>query len=197
MRSTYKGHGTCTFRAVLLEGFLLDSRARVVFVSSTAGQSALAGMGETLRKRFVDSELTLAGLDALMAEFVEAAADGSHKEKGYWPSSAYGTSKLAMTTMARVLAQDGCSAVYACCSGFCRTDMTVNSSWTSPSAWLFWLAGYVVGTRRIAGQTRLRGLWLAATTGTGCSRAPFIARGSWWPRAAFGSTLIYICTCGT
>eukprot|EP01137_Pigoraptor_chileana_P013295 Opistho-2@66623 len=96
---------------------------RVVNVSSTAG--LLKILSPALQAKFVDPSLTLEGLVDLMSQFVDNAKSGRHTANG-WPESAYGTSKVGVTQLSRILARDyGKNGILinACCPGWCRTDM--------------------------------------------------------------------------
>ena len=95
---------------------LLRRHSRVVNVSSAAGRSALRGMSEERRQQFLDPQLTLARLDALMEEFVADVASGRYQQRG-WPRTAYGVSKAAVTALTRLQARDvqDASILVNCC----------------------------------------------------------------------------------
>ncbi|KAF6203901.1 hypothetical protein GE061_002239 [Apolygus lucorum] len=83
---------------------LLRPHARVVNLTSSAGNLERMVPGEALRKRFADPNLTEEMLDQLLAEYVRDVKDGSYKEKG-WPTveyTAYAVSKVAVSALTRV-----------------------------------------------------------------------------------------------
>jgi carbonyl reductase 1 len=80
---------------------LLREIARVVNVSSSAGQSGLRKMSDALRQRFLDESLTVDKLSALVEEFIAAVKAGDWKARG-WPDSTYSVSKAAATMLTRI-----------------------------------------------------------------------------------------------
>ncbi|XP_003745103.1 carbonyl reductase [NADPH] 1 [Galendromus occidentalis] len=76
---------------------ILRPGARVVHVSSMCGHLSMIPSPE-LRARFNAKDLTIEQLNALMHEFVAAAKDGTHKEKG-WGNSAYNASKVGVSAL--------------------------------------------------------------------------------------------------
>jgi NAD(P)-dependent dehydrogenase (short-subunit alcohol dehydrogenase family) len=90
-----------------------------------------SGMGElhryapAIRARFADPKLTRDGLVALVGEFIDTVAAGTHAKAG-WPSSAYRVSKAGVIALAKVLARDLGSRrirVVAACPGWVKTRM--------------------------------------------------------------------------
>ena len=86
---------------------ILKPGARVVNVSSSAGfllnvcgDEPVAG---ELRNKLAssDSTLTVEDLDSLMKQFIEAAEDGTFKEKG-WGGSTYVASKVGLSALSRI-----------------------------------------------------------------------------------------------
>jgi carbonyl reductase 1 len=86
---------------------ILKPGARVVNVSSSAGfllnvcgDEPAAG---ELRKKLASSDSTLNAeeLDSLMKQFIEAAEDGTFKEKG-WGGSTYVASKVGLSALSRI-----------------------------------------------------------------------------------------------
>lgn len=78
---------------------LLKDGARVVNVSSSVGwlaqmQGKDPGNAE-LKKKFASPNLTVAEVDDLMNQFINAAKDGSYADKG-WPGSTYRVSKVTL-----------------------------------------------------------------------------------------------------
>ena len=117
---------------------LIRPHGRIVNVSSMMGELK-ALRSPTLRERFADPNLTEEGLVALMDQFVRDIREGHHVEKG-WPRSTYGgsamgasaymTSKVGVTALAKVYAREAARLgkddvlVNACCPGWCQTDMS-------------------------------------------------------------------------
>ena len=66
-----------------------------------------------------------------MEQFVQDAAAGNHGDKG-WPSTAYGTSKVGMTALTKVIAHQVATMVdvliNTCCLGWMRMDMARSST---------------------------------------------------------------------
>ena len=59
-----------------------------------------------------------------MNEFVTAVENNNHDARG-WPNTCYGTSKLAVIALTKILARDEPNIlVNACCPGYCATDMS-------------------------------------------------------------------------
>jgi carbonyl reductase 1 len=77
----------------------------VVTVSSELALSAMRNMSAERRAAFEKPDLTLAELDALVAEFRESWVANTVKAQG-WPNSAYGLSKVAVSTFCRIMARD-------------------------------------------------------------------------------------------
>ena len=104
---------------------LIGRGGRVVNVCSRAGTSRLVAGSPGLAARWA-AVASAADVDALVAEFEAAVADGSWQAKG-WPKSMYGVSKLAEAAYTRVLAGevgDKGITVAACCPGWVCTDMS-------------------------------------------------------------------------
>jgi carbonyl reductase 1 len=81
---------------------LLRSGARVVNVSSSAG-FLIKMPSKELRDKFAtsDSSLSIAELDGLMNNFVNAAKAGDHQDHG-WPNSTYVVSKVGLSALTRI-----------------------------------------------------------------------------------------------
>ena len=79
---------------------LMKPHGRIVNVSSFAG--TLRIVSEELQKKFSDPALTEGQLVELMEQFVQDVAASDHKKKG-WANNAYGTSKLGLTALTKVL----------------------------------------------------------------------------------------------
>ncbi|XP_046565311.1 carbonyl reductase [NADPH] 1-like isoform X2 [Haliotis rubra] len=106
---------------------LLRSDARVVNVSSMLGSTALNKCAKDLKGRFTSPHITLDELESLMETFENDVSSGTYSQT--WPETAYGVSKIGVTTMSliqqRLLDREGKTdvVVNACCPGWCRTDM--------------------------------------------------------------------------
>lgn len=103
---------------------LMNPKGRIINVSSGTSVTALGKMSSQNRERFLNEELTIEGLTALMNEFKDAVVAKDWKEKG-WPSTAYGMSKVGVSIMTRILAKQMKNGVTinSGCPGWCRTDM--------------------------------------------------------------------------
>jgi len=100
---------------------LLSSRGVIVNVSSGMGELSI--LSAERRAQFLDPELDVPGLSALMREFVADVASGNHRQRG-WPSSAYGVSKAGLNALTRVLAREHPTLrINSVCPGWVRTDM--------------------------------------------------------------------------
>ncbi|XP_067676751.1 carbonyl reductase [NADPH] 1-like [Haliotis asinina] len=106
---------------------LLRPHARVVNVTSMLASSALNRCAQALKERFTSPDITLTELESLMEKFENDVSSGTYSQT--WPETAYGVSKIGITTMSliqqRVLDREGKTdvVVNACCPGWCRTDM--------------------------------------------------------------------------
>jgi carbonyl reductase 1 len=95
----------------------------IVMVSSGMGE--LSALSAPLRARFLDADLTRAGLIELVRSFEHAVERGRHVAEG-WPSSAYRVSKASLNAWVRLLARELAPRrirVNAVCPGWVRTDM--------------------------------------------------------------------------
>ncbi|CAG0919953.1 unnamed protein product [Notodromas monacha] len=79
---------------------ILRPHARVVNVSSSAGFLGRVP-GEELKKKLANPDLTREDLIAVMKDFVESAAEGTHQSKG-WGNSAYAASKVGLSALTRI-----------------------------------------------------------------------------------------------
>ncbi|XP_013878183.1 carbonyl reductase [NADPH] 1 [Austrofundulus limnaeus] len=117
---------------------LIKAGGRVVNVSSFVSVRALNQCSPELQQRFRSEDITEDELVGLMQRFVEEAKRGEHKQGG-WPDTAYGVSKLGLTTLSMILARrlskerpnDGI-LLNACCPGWVRTDMAGPKAPKSP-----------------------------------------------------------------
>ncbi|KAM9809494.1 carbonyl reductase [NADPH] 1 [Syngnathus typhle] len=117
---------------------LIKCGGRVVNVSSFVSVRSLHKCSEELQRRFRSDDITEDELTTLMTHFVELAKDDRHKQAG-WPDTAYGVSKIGVTTLsmihARRLSKERANdqiLVNACCPGWVRTDMAGSKAPKSP-----------------------------------------------------------------
>eukprot|EP00892_Ulva_mutabilis_P011702 jgi/Ulvmu1/8904/UM049_0086.1 len=97
---------------------------RVVNVASRSGMLRQLRPQE-LRDAFT-APADADAVEALAASYVAAIRAGTHSQQG-WSNSMYGVSKLAEISYTKWLAaqlKDQSIGVYACCPGYCVTDMT-------------------------------------------------------------------------
>ncbi|CAG8586321.1 23413_t:CDS:2 [Dentiscutata erythropus] len=104
---------------------LIRKNGRIVNVSSLAGELHI--VSKALGQEFSNENLDMDGLIELMKRFENAVEKGTYKQEG-WPRQAYGTSKLGVTTMTRILAhradkEGNGIKVFACHPGWVKTDL--------------------------------------------------------------------------
>ncbi|XP_077585608.1 carbonyl reductase [NADPH] 1 [Stigmatopora nigra] len=117
---------------------LIKAGGRVVNVSSFVSVRSLNACSPRLQERFRSPDITEEELTGLMEDFVALAKEGQHKVQG-WPDTAYGVSKIGVTTLslihARRLSKERPNdkiLVNACCPGWVRTDMAGPKATKSP-----------------------------------------------------------------
>ena len=124
-------NGTLNVTKALLP--FIKPHGRIVMVSSRVGRLGI--VKPHLQEKFNSPSLTEAELVTLMDQFVQDVAEGKHAERG-WPSTAYGTSKVGMTALTKVIARQAASMddvlVNACCPGWVATDMAGSNAALSP-----------------------------------------------------------------
>jgi len=108
---------------------LLRPHARVVNMSSRAGLLKII-KSEEIRKKYLDSNLTIETITTILNQFIDATKEDKHQSLGF-PNSAYGMSKVSLTAASfvqqRILQADKSRAdivVNACCPGYVATDMS-------------------------------------------------------------------------
>ncbi|XP_074531533.1 carbonyl reductase [NADPH] 1 [Halichoeres trimaculatus] len=117
---------------------LIKPGGRVVNVSSFVSVMSLKKCSPALQQRFRSEDITEEELSGLMQRFVDEAKKDQHKQGG-WPDTAYGVSKVGLTTLSMILARrlskerpnDGI-LLNACCPGWVRTDMAGPKATKSP-----------------------------------------------------------------
>jgi len=123
---------------------LLKTSGRIINVSSTSGLSAYKSCSDEVKALWKNAS-SVADIDSLSEKFVTLAMEENLKG---WPSTAYGTSKLAVNALSKTIFTED-HPVVACCPGFCRTNMTGGRN--DLSSWVMWAAGYIVGQSAYAG----------------------------------------------
>eukprot|EP01097_Dermamoeba_algensis_P002900 TRINITY_DN2155_c0_g1_i1.p1 TRINITY_DN2155_c0_g1~~TRINITY_DN2155_c0_g1_i1.p1 ORF type:complete len:203 (+),score=39.06 TRINITY_DN2155_c0_g1_i1:231-839(+) len=111
----------------------LKPNGRIVNVSSSSGLLSHITK-ESLKEQFLAKDLTREKLDYLMKSFVSDVAAGTHREIG-WPNSAYGTSKIGLNALTRVLAaqpENKNRLINACHPGYVKTDMSSHGGHLTP-----------------------------------------------------------------
>ncbi|XP_028279921.1 carbonyl reductase [NADPH] 1-like [Parambassis ranga] len=117
---------------------LIKAGGRVVNISSFVSANTLKKCSPDLQQRFRSEEITEDELVGLMQTFVNKAKKGEHTQEG-WADTAYGVSKMGLTTLSMVLARrlskerpnDGI-LLNACSPGWVRTDMAGSKATKSP-----------------------------------------------------------------
>ncbi|XP_054654202.1 carbonyl reductase [NADPH] 1 [Dunckerocampus dactyliophorus] len=117
---------------------LVKAGGRVVNVSSFVSVRSLSQCSPQLQERFRSEDITEEELTGLMRRFVDRAKKGEHKQDG-WPETAYGVSKIGVTTLSMIQARrvskerpNDQILVNACCPGWVRTDMAGPKATKSP-----------------------------------------------------------------
>jgi carbonyl reductase 1 len=101
---------------------LRNPGGRIVNLSSQAGR--LRWFAPWLRPLFLDPDLTLDKLDALVREYDAAAARPGDEVKAGWPPMAYAVSKAAVNAFTRILARENPGLrINSCCPGWVATEL--------------------------------------------------------------------------
>ena len=120
--------GTLNVTKALLP--LMNPHSRMVMVCSRVGT-----ISPDLQQQFDSPCLTDDKLIALMEQFIQDVAAGSHGDKG-WPSTAYRVSMLGKMALTRLTARQVSTMddilVNACCPGWVKTDMAGPKAPLSP-----------------------------------------------------------------
>jgi len=108
-----------------LRPFLVP-KGRIVNVASQAGTSAISKLQNAATKQCLSQPKNLASLLAGAEAFVNVVkAKGEKCTEDGFPQTCYGMSKAFLIAYTRLLARAGLNA-FACCPGYCKTDMTSN-----------------------------------------------------------------------
>jgi carbonyl reductase 1 len=96
---------------------------RIVNLCSQAGHLRIVP-SEIIKAELMSEELTVPRLNELMNQFVDSVEAGTQVDNG-WPNTCYGTSKLGLMALTRVLARTNPEmTINGCCPGYCATDMS-------------------------------------------------------------------------
>lgn len=110
---------------------LLRPHARVVTVSTRGAHMGAQHCSDELKAKFGNPDITVPEIEQLMADFVSAAKQGDHEERG-WPNffpGAYCYSKIGVTLMSfaqqREFDKDSREdlIINTCCPGYTDTDL--------------------------------------------------------------------------
>ena len=117
--------GTLALTQQLLP-YLRESRSpRIVIVASAAGRLSILRSQEKV-DLFTSPNLQIAELEDAMRQFVQDVHTGVHTERG-WPNTCYGTSKLGLIALTRVLARrEPRMSINSVDPGYCATDQNAN-----------------------------------------------------------------------
>ncbi|ORC90153.1 putative short chain dehydrogenase [Trypanosoma theileri] len=102
---------------------LIKDGGRLVNISSMSGSLTILSKKELIAKwKGCNSKESI---ESLLHEFIELTkVNGKHLTAG-WPDSAYGVSKLAVTTYTRVIGHSTPRIhIFSCCPGHCQTTMS-------------------------------------------------------------------------
>ncbi|XP_002157839.1 carbonyl reductase [NADPH] 3 isoform X1 [Hydra vulgaris] len=107
---------------------ILKPNARVVNLSSLAGEFAYERLSDSRKEQFRDKNLSVDGLKKLLLLFVEHAKNDTLEENG-WPRSAYGMSKVGVSILTQIQQREFDKnpelniVVNSCHPGIVDTDM--------------------------------------------------------------------------
>lgn len=115
--------GTLEVTNNLLPLLSKSAEPRIVNVASQAGRLAIIPSSKR-KDMFTSPTLSVPALEELMTQFVKDVEAGKHSSNG-WPNTCYGTSKLGVIALTKILARDHPSMrINCCCPGYCATDMS-------------------------------------------------------------------------
>jgi NAD(P)-dependent dehydrogenase (short-subunit alcohol dehydrogenase family) len=105
---------------------LIESRGRIVNVTSASGPIFVASCSEEMQRFFQDASVTLPRLRSFIDDCIAKAGDrASTDAPGLGDGSAYGFSKACANLYTMILARDHAGLhVNACTPGFIETDLT-------------------------------------------------------------------------
>ncbi|KAJ3105617.1 Carbonyl reductase [NADPH] 3 [Phlyctochytrium planicorne] len=109
---------------------IMNPGSRMIQVSSEAARRTLPECSASIREKFMDPNLTVGGLDALLQSFISSIKSNTWEQDG-WSSYEYGVSKIAVNTLVRILAETiphSSVTIAAVCPGWVKTDMGTMSA---------------------------------------------------------------------
>ena len=135
-------HGAKQLTEAMLNHNLIKEGGKVIFVSSMMGRfgnlKALNPEAYSILSQY-NTGTTIEQLDKVVQQYQTEMRDVS--QRGKWLSTVYGSSKLYLTIYTYLLSRqkrvlDKHIQVYACCPGWCRTDMTKTAGQQPPKSYL-------------------------------------------------------------
>jgi carbonyl reductase 1 len=131
-------YNTRKLTELLLKAGKISIGGRIIFISSKLGDPTRVSMKHLEMGKLLDKftkeppgTFLLQDLDTIADRYESEVKDT--KLRLMWPNSVYAVSKILITLFAHVLAhqpdiQDNRILVFACCPGWCRTDLTNGSN---------------------------------------------------------------------
>jgi len=124
-------HGTRYLTETLLDNDLIVPNGKIIFISSMAGKfnqlpTRNPEVYATLSK-YKEGSLTVEALEKIIKDFETDMVDESKRSR--WNNTIYGASKMYLSIYVYLLSRSSRITergiqVYACCPGWCQTDMT-------------------------------------------------------------------------
>jgi len=127
-------HGTRYLTEALLDNDLIAQNGKIIFVSSSMGKFGQLPTKNPeaygILSKYKEGNLTVDGLEKIVKQFETDMVDES--KRSHWLNTIYGSSKLYLSIYAYLLSRTPKVTqkhiqVYACCPGWCQTDMTKGS----------------------------------------------------------------------
>mmetsp|Transcript_99760 Transcript_99760/g.145831 ORF Transcript_99760/g.145831 Transcript_99760/m.145831 type:complete len:285 (+) Transcript_99760:60-914(+) len=117
--------GTLALTKELLPLLRVSASPRIINIASAAGRLSILKSQEKV-DFFTSPDLQVPDLEKMMTQFVQDVENGVHAEKG-WPNTCYGTSKIGLIALTKVLARDEPKImVNSVDPGYCATDQNAN-----------------------------------------------------------------------
>jgi len=117
--------GTLSLTKKMLPLLEKSDSPRIINIASSAGRLAILP-SQQRREAFSSDTVTMENLEEFMMDFIEAAKEGNHSEKG-WPNTGYGVSKVGIISMTKILARENPRfMVNSVDPGYCATDQNNN-----------------------------------------------------------------------